>query len=106
MDPNRKKADRWFWAVATFAIVCITVTSATAQVPPDIAAQLRQIGTGVCVPETAKLYKPLQQMPPYTGVTIKRDIPYAQDTRTVMDVFAPETGDGSRPVLVYVSGGG
>ena len=35
-----------------------------------------------------------------------RDIPYAQDPRTVMDVFAPEKGGGGRPVLVYVSGGG
>jgi hypothetical protein len=104
MGSNRKM-DRWFWAIATFAIVCITVSSANAQVPPDVAAQLRQIGTGVCVPETAKLYKPLQPMPPSTGVTVKRDIPYADDMRTVMDVFAPEKGGGGRPVLVYVSGG-
>jgi triacylglycerol lipase len=34
-----------------------------------------------------------------------RDISYAQDSRTIMDVFAPEKGGGSRPVLVYVSGG-
>jgi hypothetical protein len=106
MSPNRNRGDRWFWALATFAIVCFAVRSACAQVPPDIAAQLRQIGTSVCVPETAKLYKPLQQMPPYTGVTVKRDIPYAEDERTAMDVFAPEKGSGSRPVLVYVSGGG
>jgi triacylglycerol lipase len=78
---------------------------AHAQVPPDIAAQLRQIGTGVCVPETAKLYKPLQPSAPYAGVTVMRDIPYAQDPRTVMDVFAPEKGSGGHPVLVYVSGG-
>jgi len=105
MGSNRKKSHRWFWAVAAFAIVCIIVSSANAQVPPDIAAQLRQIGTGVCVPETAKLYKPLQQMQPYTGVTVKRDISYADDPRTIMDVFAPEKGGGGRPVLVYVSGG-
>src|SRR5262249_25548280 len=67
---------------------------------------LRQIGTGVCVPETAKLYRPLQPKEPYPGVTVMRDIPYAQDPRTIMDVFAPEKGGGNRPVLVYVSGGG
>jgi len=106
MSSDWKKPDMWFAAIAIVAIVFVASPVVHAQVPPDIAAQLRQIGTGVCVPETAKLYKPLQQMPPYTGVTIMRDIPYAQDTRTVMDVFAPETGDGSRPVLVYVSGGG
>jgi triacylglycerol lipase len=96
----------WFAAAAMLVIILITTPAVHAQVPPDIAAELRQIGTGVCVPETAKLYKPLQQMPPYTGVTIMRDISYAQDQRTVMDVFASEKGGGSRPVLVYVSGGG
>ena len=50
--------------------------AAQAQVPPDIAAQLRAIGTGVCVPETAKIYKPLQQKAPYPGVTVVRDISY------------------------------
>jgi triacylglycerol lipase len=81
------------------------VGTAHAQVPPDVAAQLRQIGTGVCVPETAKLYKPLQPSQP-SGVTVVRDISYAQDPRTVMDLFSAEKGSGSRPVLVYVSGGG
>jgi hypothetical protein len=88
-------------------IVILNIAAvASAQVPPDIAAQLRQIGTGVCVPETAKIYAPLQQHAPYAGVTVVRDIPYAQDPRTIMDVFAPEKGGGNRPVLIYVSGGG
>src|SRR5499427_2761932 len=86
--------------------VAILGTTALAQVPPEIAAQLRQIGTGVCVPETAKLYRPLQPKAPYPGVTVVRDISYAQDPRTIMDVFAAEKGGGNRPVLIYVSGGG
>src|SRR5262245_7562225 len=77
-----------------------------AQVPPDIAAKLREIGTGVCVPETAKIYAPLQQHEPYAGVTVVRDVSYFSDPRTIMDVFAPEKGGGNRPVLIYVSGGG
>src|SRR5262249_41066183 len=88
------------------AAVLTAATIAQAQVPPDIAAQLRQIGRGVCVPETAKIYRPLQPKAPYPGVTVMRDISYAPDPRTIMDVFAPEKGDGSRPVLIYVSGGG
>ena len=83
-------------------IFCAT---AQAQVPRDIAAKLREIGTGVCVPETAKIYAPLQQHEPYAGVTVVREIPYFSDPRTVMDVFAPEKGGGNRPVLIYVSGG-
>src|SRR4029434_3958552 len=74
--------------------------------PPEIAAQLRQIGTGVCVPETAKIYAPLQQHEPYKGVTVVRDISYAPDPRTIMDVFASEKGGGNAPVWIYVSGGG
>ncbi|HEY2382944.1 MAG TPA: carboxylesterase family protein [Terriglobia bacterium] len=100
------KSDLWFAAAAVIAIAVIAAPAAQAQVPPDVAAQLRQIGTGVCVPETAKLYKPLQPMPPSSGVTVMRDIPYAQDPRTIMDLFAPEKGGGGRPVLIYVSGGG
>jgi triacylglycerol lipase len=83
----------------------MAATTAYAQVPPDIAAQLRQIGTGVCVPETAKIYRPLQPKAPYPGVTVVRDISYAADPRTIMDVFAPEKGGSNRPVLIYVSGG-
>jgi triacylglycerol lipase len=99
------KTDMWFTAAVVAAIALLAVPAARAQVPAEVASQLRQIGTGVCVPETAKLYKPLQPAPA-AGVTVMRDIPYAQDARTVMDVFAPEKGGGNRPVLVYVSGGG
>jgi hypothetical protein len=95
----------WIAAVVVIAITLIAAPAAPAQVPPDVAAKLREVGTGVCVPETAKLYKPLQPTPPSTGVTVMRDISYAEDPRTVMDLFAPEKGSGARPVLVYVSGG-
>jgi triacylglycerol lipase len=86
-------------------IAVIAIASAQAQVPADIAAQLRAIGNGVCVPETAKIYKPLQQKAPYPGVTVVRDISYGPDPRMVMDVFGPEKGGGNRPVLIFVSGG-
>ena len=92
--------------IPTLIVLMAMVTAiAHAQVPPEIAAKLREIGTGVCVPETAKLYKPLQPPAP-AGITVVRDISYAPDPRTIMDVFAPEKGGGNRPVLVYVSGGG
>src|SRR5438477_10394463 len=96
-------------AVVIFVFALIAMAGAAtvqAQVPPQIAAELRRIGDGVCVPETAKLYRPLQPKAPYAGVTVVRDISYAPDPRTIMDVFAPEKGGGNRPVLIYVSGGG
>jgi triacylglycerol lipase len=78
---------------------------AVAAVPPEIAKELVNIGRGVCVPETAQIYRPLHPNPPYTGVTIARDISFGPDAKDVLDVFSAEKGGGSRPVLVYVSGG-
>jgi hypothetical protein len=78
---------------------------ALAEVPADIAKQLVAIGRGVCVPETAQVYRPLHTNPPYTGVSITRDISFGPDPKNVLDVFASEKGGGSRAVLVYVSGG-
>ena len=76
-----------------------------AQVPAEIAKQLIAIGRGVCVPETAQLYRPLHGNPPYAGVSIARDLSFGPDPKNVLDVFASEKGGNSRPVLIYVSGG-
>jgi hypothetical protein len=83
----------------------ITMGAASAAVPPDVASKLREIGRGVCVPETAKLYRPLQGNPPYPGVSIARDISFGSDPKNVLDVFSAEKGGGSKTVLIYVSGG-
>lgn len=93
--------------IAIVVMMCVmTCATAHAQVPSDTATKLRALGAGVCVPETATLYKPLQLVKaPYTGVTVVRDISYGPDPRTIMDVFAPEKGGGNRPVLIFVSGG-
>src|SRR5690242_12393030 len=91
----------------TFSLLAIAAAAGMAQaaVPPDIAKALVEIGRGVCVPETAKLYAPLHPKPPYTGVSISRDISFGPDAKDVADVFSPEKGGGNRPVLIYVSGG-
>ena len=107
-SPSRASVRSRSFGRALGAIMVIAVTvavTAQAQVPPEIAFQLRTIGNGVCVPETAKIYKPLQAKAPYPGVTVVRDIPYGPDPRTIMDVFSPEKGGGNRPVLIFVSGG-
>src|SRR5262245_49813839 len=84
-------------ACMAIAIAFVATTAAQAQVPRDVAAKLVEIGKGVCVPQTAKLYAPLQPKPPASGITIVRDISYADDPRTIMDVFSAEKGGGSRP---------
>lgn len=88
-----------------FAIAAAAAGLTQAQVPPDIAKELITIGRGVCVPETAQLYRPLQPNPPYAGVAFTRDISFGPDPKDVLDVAEPEKGGGKRPVLIYVSGG-
>jgi hypothetical protein len=83
----------------------VAVAPAFTQVPPNIAKELINIGRGVCVPETAQVYRPLHANPPYKGVAIARDISFGPDPKNVLDVFEPEKGGGKRPVLIYVSGG-
>ncbi len=76
-----------------------------AEVPPEIAKELVTVGKGVCVPETAFLYAPLQPKPPYSGVKFTRDISFGPDAKDVLDVAEPEKGGGGRTVLLYISGG-
>jgi triacylglycerol lipase len=87
------------------ASVVFAAGTLPAQVPPDIATKLIAIGRGVCVPETAELYAPLQPKPPYAGVKFTRDVSFGPDAKNVLDVAEPEKGGGSRPVLIYLSGG-
>jgi hypothetical protein len=93
------------FVLKTFLPVALAVGIAQAEVPPEIAKQLVAIGRGVCVPETAQVYRPLHPNPPYSGVTIARDLSFGPDAKNVLDVFSAEKGGGSRPVLIYVSGG-
>ncbi|HYK60312.1 MAG TPA: alpha/beta hydrolase [Bryobacteraceae bacterium] len=96
------KTDRKFsLMLIPFALAALV----QAQVPPEIAKQLVEIGRGVCVPETAKVYRPLHPNPPYKGVTFTRDISFGPDPKDVLDVAVGEKGGNSRPVLIYISGG-
>ncbi len=92
-------------ALAIVAIFVSATAVVQAQVPPEIAKGLVALGRRVCVQETAQLYGPLHSGPPYSGVSITRDISFGADPKNVVDVFAPEGGSGSRSVLIYVPGG-
>ncbi|MEP7355111.1 MAG: alpha/beta hydrolase, partial [Acidobacteriota bacterium] len=91
------------WRLSLFAIGL--AATALAQVPPEMAKQLVAIGNGVCVAPTAQLYRPLHASPPYTGVTIARDVSFGPDPKDVADIFSAEKGGSSRPVLLYLPGG-
>jgi triacylglycerol lipase len=75
--------------------------------PPDIAAQLREIGPKID-PRVTAIYAPLFIPEPYEGVSMARDLPYGKHERNVLDVFTATGGDGKtlKPVLVFVHGGG
>ena len=80
---------------------------ASAQVPPDIAAQLRAIGPVIDVPAVAKLYAPLQATAPRAGVKRTNDVHYGPDERNRLDVYEPEAHAARpMPVLVFIHGGG
>ncbi len=97
---------------------------ARAQVPADIEAQLKKIGQIVDPACTAKLYRPLMPQNDfnkywplgaaepafkgdlYPGITITRDQSFGPNAKDVLDVIAGGKGGNSRPVLIYVPGGG
>jgi triacylglycerol lipase len=86
-------------------IFLVLLLSACAQMPPEIAEQVKTIGPVIDPPKTAAIYSTLQQKEPYGGVRVVRDLKYGTDARHALDLFLPESGAGPRPVLVFVHGG-
>jgi acetyl esterase/lipase len=94
---------------ALAVIAAMWVGTACAQqtpMPEDIAWKLLEIGRVIDVPKTAALYAPLQQKEPYAGVKVERDVKYGPADRNLLDVFTPEANSSSRPVLIFIHGGG
>jgi acetyl esterase/lipase len=88
------------------AAVALSAGAGNAQVPPDIAAKIKQIGPKIDV-SVGALYAPLQQKAPYAGITVTRDVAYGSDPLQTLDVFAPQAKPAKlRPVLLFVHGGG
>jgi acetyl esterase/lipase len=78
---------------------------APSAIPAQIAAELLKIGPVVAPPPTEKLYAPLAEREPYTGVQVRRDVRYGTDARNLLDVFTPDKAQAHQPVLVFVHGG-
>jgi len=93
-------------ALAVFAALCCGTGSA--QVPAEVASELKAIGRVVDVTKTASLYKGrVLGTEARAGITIERDLRYGSDERNVLDVFAPAGGSSKPlPVLIYIPGGG
>ena len=81
------------------------ISAQTSALPPEIAAGIARIGREIDPPGTAKLFAPLQEKEPYTGVKVTRDVKYRTADRHLLDIFTPEGSGSPRPVLVFVHGG-
>jgi acetyl esterase/lipase len=96
-------------ALAVLAALIVAATAARAQgspMPEEIAWKLQELGRVIDPPKTAALYAPLQEKEPYQGVKVERDINYGPADRNLLDVFMPEPASSTRPVLIFVHGGG
>jgi hypothetical protein len=96
------------------AVLSLAAVAAYAQVPAAIEAGLVKMGHIVDPPCTAKLYRPLMPAnditssatPLYHGISIARDVSFGPNAKDVVDIFSADKGPASRPVLIYVPGGG
>ena len=76
-------------------------------VPEEQAAQIRAAGQ-VIDPASFDIFAPLVDAPPYDDVSVAEDIAYGGAPAQVLDVYTANAADEdeSRPVLLYVHGGG
>jgi triacylglycerol lipase len=73
---------------------------------PEIAEKIAAIGRVIDPVKTGAIYAPLHEREPYAGITVARDIRYGPADRNRLDVFTADGASGTRPVLIFVHGGG
>ena len=113
-EPLQTMSRRCFRQRNAFLAISLVAAAANAQVPANIEEQLVKIGHIVDPPCTAKLYRPLMPAnditssatPVYPGITVVRDVSFGPNPKDVVDIFSADKGPASRPVLIYVPGGG
>ena len=92
--------------LAAAALALLAACAAAPQMPPDMAARVKEIGPVIDPSRTAAIYASLQAQEPYAGVRVLRDLKYGPDGRHALDVFIPGKPEGKAPVLMFVHGGG
>src|SRR4029079_19095241 len=113
-----------FVTLAGGVLALLATSTASAQVPPDIAEGLKKIGQVVDPACTARLYRPLMPKNDYNtywpanaagptlkgqlypGTTVTRDQAFGPHPKDLLDIFVADGGGGNRPVLIFVPGGG
>lgn len=81
-------------------------TAAAAQVPPEIAAEIRAAGQSMDPSLFGRLYAASFPPEAWESVTIERDIAYGSDPLQKLDVYVAEEGGRNLPVVLFVHGGG
>jgi pimeloyl-ACP methyl ester carboxylesterase len=113
-----------FVTLAGGVLALLATSTASAQVPPDIAEGLKKIGQVVDPACTARLYRPLMPKNDYNtywpanaagptlkgqlypGITVTRDQSFGPHPKDLLDIFVADAGGANRPVLIFVPGGG
>jgi len=85
-------------------LLAIPAAAQISALPPEVQASIRSIGKSMDPEAVAATRAALAPLQPPPAVTPLSDIAYGTDPRQRLDVFSP--GPGSRPVLVFVHGGG
>ena len=81
-------------------------TIAVAQVPPDIAAEIRSHGQSMEAGRFLPLYEGDFGPEAWRGIEITRDLAYGSDPKHKLDVYVPEQRPMGAPVVLFVHGGG
>jgi len=80
--------------------------AARADLPPDVAKAVAAMGHVNDAGATRKIFDPLQPVEPVANLKTERDVAYGADALQKLDVVWDGQTTGSRPVLVFVHGGG
>jgi len=95
------------WLGMAAAAASLMAGAAMAQIPPDVAATLKELGPRIEAQKTTAAYAALVPKDMYAGTYVSRDLAYGPNERHRLDVFTPATKTaGAKPVIVFVHGGG
>jgi hypothetical protein len=78
--------------VCAACLICPTV--ALAQMPADIAEKIAAMGRVIELEDTGKIYAPLHEKEPYTGIKVARDVKYGEHPRQLVEPLNRE-----RPII-------
>src|SRR5690606_16059402 len=89
----------WKAGAAVVAVAGLWAGAASAAIPADVQARMREMGRVVAPVDTAKLYRPMFDARLLDGVTVVRDVSFGADPKLALNVYKPAAAGPARPVL-------